>query len=112
MFDNKATDWIDKVSRFLVCYKRKQNTSSNEALHIAYDDAKLFYTTVFAENDKKSGGFKCIIKQCMRWAPIGQRFAPCMTMDRNKLLKSAKKTSMILVLAIRAFRHRHACSGK
>lgn len=56
MFDNKATDWIDKVSRFLVCYKRKQNTSSNEALHIAYDDAKLFYTTVSADKLEEKRG--------------------------------------------------------
>ena len=56
MFDNKATDWIDKVSRFLVCYKRKQNISSNEALHIAYDDAKLFYTTVSADKLEEKRG--------------------------------------------------------
>lgn len=56
MFDKKATDWIDKVSRFLVCYKRKQNTSSNEALHIAYDDAKLFlYDCICRQTRRKAG---------------------------------------------------------
>ncbi len=55
MFCNKATDWIDKVSRFLVCYRRKQNTNSDEALHVLGCRAFLYALYCCRQTTRKAG---------------------------------------------------------